>query len=115
MTKLRALRRAQLHLRNSVAIARLRFDVYLFRREETGYLGFSRDSWVHDAGIFRRRLQRPDPRADQTNAAGRPLFCFALRQDPLAIVGPFRVRQIFHSAFGGLAKFLLGRNLSSVH
>src|SRR5713226_945460 len=62
-----------------------------------------------------RRSQRAHSRSDQTNAARRPLFRLAVRQDPLAIRRPLRVRQIFHSSVRALSEFLLGRDLSRVY
>src|SRR5438093_3932608 len=89
MTKrLRSFQQAPPHSKAN-PVARCRFGAYLFRREEIGRFGFSRDSRAHGAWIFRWRLQRPDPRADQTDAARRSLFGFTLRQDSPAILGPF--------------------------
>ena len=70
-------------------VASSQFGVYLFRREETGQFGFSGDSWTHSACVFRRGLQQLDSRADQTDAAGRSLFGFTLRQNPPPILGSF--------------------------
>src|SRR5438128_2171998 len=72
----------------ATAVARWRFGVYLFHREENCFSS-SRGPWANNAYVLRGRLQRVDPRADQTDAGGRPLFCVALRQDPLAIFGAF--------------------------
>src|SRR4029450_5388183 len=101
--------------KSAPTIARLCFAVYLFSREETRRFGFFSDSWARSADVFRRRLQQPGSRADQTDAAGRSLFCFTHCQGPPAVLGAFRVRQVFRSAFGGLAEFLLRRNLSCFH
>src|SRR6266566_2253748 len=70
-------------------IASSRFGGYLFRREGIGGLRFFYNSWAGAVRIFRGGLQLLGARADQTDAAGRPLFCFALRKDPVAIFGAF--------------------------
>ena len=71
------------------AIASSRFDDYLVRREGTGGLHFSCDSRTRVTCILRGGLQRPDPRADQKDAARRPLFCFTFRKDPPSIFSTF--------------------------
>ena len=48
-------------IKKACAVARLAFDDYLFRREGTGSLGFSRNDWVHGARVVRGRLQQSDP------------------------------------------------------
>ena len=46
---------------SACAIARSAFDDYLFRREGTGSLGFSFNSWVHDARVLCGGLQQFGP------------------------------------------------------
>jgi len=65
------------------------FRCLLIRREEIGPWGCDDDPWSHTADLFGWRLQRLDSRAGQTDAARWPLFCFAFRKDPAAIVGAF--------------------------
>src|SRR5438477_4173972 len=112
-------RSIRFHLAYSGGTANRRCQLQVWRllipREKTGCFGFHRGFGTDHRDSVCWRLQRIDSRSDQTNAQGRSLFRFAVRQDPPAILSAFRVRQVFYSAFGGLAEFLLGRHLPRFH
>jgi len=95
----------------------LRLTFTYSSREETGCgLVCSGDSWAHDAGIVRLRLQRLILRPGSNICAPvKARYSVSLRQDPLCmIVGPFRVRVKFFilGAFGGRRQVSARCNLS---
>src|SRR5207244_1711882 len=112
-------RSIRFHLAYSGGTANRRCQLRVWRllipREKTGCFGFHRGFGTDLRDSVCWRLQRIDSRSDQTNAQGRSLFRFAVRQDSPAILSAFRVRQVFYSAFGGLAEFLLVRHLPRFH